>query len=247
MERDHVHEIEGVGSIVDLLVPKSDEQSVSDKLDILAHELGVHADEGDGESISQELLLNDDGLLDDSLHEFGVGPPPEVTEQEASEVGVHTLVTADQFVGEGETGHETTLLQPEDGSERSREEDALDGGEGNQTFTEGGTVIGDVAKSPVSLPLDTRNGVDGPEEVVTTSGVLDIGVDEERVCLRVDVFHHDLEAVEATSFSSLDLVGETLNEVLVNNAVGCSEESENVGDEVLLVGIQPVVPVMEVL
>ena len=63
----------------------------------------------------------------------------------------------------------------------------------------------------------------------------------------MDVFHHDLEAVEATRLSSLDLVGETLNKVLVDNAVGCGEEGENVGDEVLFVGIQPVVPVMEIL
>ena len=136
LERDHVHEIEGVGDIVDLLIAKSNEQTVSDKLDVLTHELSVHADEGDGEGISQELLFNDDGLLDDLLQELGVGPPPEMTEQEASKVGVHTLVTADQLVGEGETGHEPAFLQPEDGSERSGEEDTLDGGECNKTFTE---------------------------------------------------------------------------------------------------------------
>ena len=63
----------------------------------------------------------------------------------------------------------------------------------------------------------------------------------------MNVFHHDLEAVEATGLGGLDFVGETLNEVFVDNAVGCSEESENMGDKVLLVGIQPVVPVVKVL
>ena len=80
LKRNHVHEIEGVGGIVDLLIAKSNEQTVSNELDVLAHELGVHADEGDGKSISQELLLNDDGLLDDLLQELGVGPPPEMAE-----------------------------------------------------------------------------------------------------------------------------------------------------------------------
>ena len=183
LKRDHVHEVEGVGSIVNLLIAKSNEQTVGNELDVLAHELGIHADEGDGESIGQELLFNDDGLPDNLLHELGVGPPPEMTEQEAGKVGVHTLVTADQLVGEGETGHETTLLQPEDGSKRSREEDTFDGSEGDKTFAEGGTFVGDVTKSPVSLPLDARNGVDGTEEIVTTSGVLDVRIDEERVCL----------------------------------------------------------------
>ena len=246
LKRDHVHEVERVGNIVDLLIAKSNEQTVGNELNILAHELGVHADEGDREGITQELLFNDDGLLDDPLHELGVGSPPEMTEQEASEVRVHTLVTTNQLVGEGKTGHESTFLQPEDGSERSREEDTLDGGEGNKTFAEGGTIVGDISKSPVGLPLDTGNGVDSTEEIVTASRILDVCVNEKRVCLRVDVFHHDLKAVEATCLGGLDFVGETLNEVLVDDAVGCGEESENVGDEVLLVGIQPVVPVVNI-
>ena len=247
LERDHVHEVEGVGSIVDLLVAERDEETVGNKLDVLAHELGVHTDERNGESISQELLFNDDSLFDDLLQELGVGSPPEVTEQEASEVGVHTLVTADQFVGEGKPWHETTLLQPEDGSKRPRKEDTLDGGEGNKTFTERSTVVGNVPKSPVGLLLDTGNSVDGAKEIVTTSGVLDVCVDEERVGFRVNVLHHDLEAVEATCLCSLYFVGETLNKVFVDNAVRCGEESENVGNEMLLVGSQPVVPVMEIL
>ena len=247
LERDHVHEVEGVGGIVDLLVTKSDEQTVGNKLDVLTHELGVHADKGHGEGIGQELLFDDDGFLDNLLQELGVGPPPKVTEQKAGEVGVHTLVAANQLVGEGEAGHETAFLQPEDGSKGSREEDSLDSGEGNKAFTEGCTIVGDVTKCPVSLLLDTGNGINGAEEIVATSGVLDVCVDEERVRLRVNVFHHDLETVEATRLSSLDLVGETLNEIFVDNAVGCGEESEHVGNEVLLVGVQPVVPVVEIL
>jgi len=110
LKRDHVHEIEGVGDIVDLLVAKSNEQTVSNEFDVLTHELGVHADEGDREGVSQELLFNDDGLFDDLLQELGVGPPPEMAEQETSKVGMHTLITADQLVGEGETGHESAFL-----------------------------------------------------------------------------------------------------------------------------------------
>ena len=183
LKRNHIHKVEGIGGIVDLLIAKSDEQTIGDELDVLTHELGVHADEGDGESISQELLLDDDRLLDDFLQELGVGAPPEVTEQEASKVGVHTLITADQFVGEGETSHEPTLLQPEDRSERSRKEDTFNSSEGNKTFAEGCTVIVNVAKSPVGLLLDAGNSIDGTEEIVAASGVLDVHVDKERVRL----------------------------------------------------------------
>jgi len=38
-------------------------------------------------------------------------------------------------------------------------------------------------------------------------------------------FHHDLEAVEATRLSGLDLVGETFDKVLVDNAVRCGKEA----------------------
>ena len=132
------------------------------------------------------------------------------------------------------------------GSERSREENAHDSGKGNKMFTEGSTIVGDVTKSPVDL-LDAGDGVDGTEEIITTSGILNVCVDEERVRLRVDVFHHDLETVEATSLGGLDFVREAFDEVLVNYAVRCCEESENVGDEVSLVGVEAVVPIVQVL
>ena len=53
-------------------------------------------------------------------------------------------------------------------------------------------------------------------------------VDEQRVHLGVDVLHHDLEAVEAASFRYLDFRAEALDEVLVDNAIGCCEECEDV-------------------
>jgi len=129
LKGDHVHEVEGVGDMVDLLIAEGNEQTISHELDVLAHEIGVHADEGDRERLGQELLLNDNGLLDNLLHELGVGPPPEVTEQEASEVGVHTLITRDEFVREGQAGHKTAFLEPENGREGAAEKDALYGGE----------------------------------------------------------------------------------------------------------------------
>ena len=51
------------------------------------------------------------------------------------------------------------------------------------------------------------------------SSVLDVCVNEEQVHLRVDVLHHNLEAVEASSFSSLDLVGEAFNKLFIDDAV----------------------------
>jgi len=42
---------EGVGDFPYFLVAERDEETVGDKLDVLAHELGVHADERDGEGV----------------------------------------------------------------------------------------------------------------------------------------------------------------------------------------------------
>ena len=49
--------------------------------------------------------------------------------------------------------------------------------------------------------------------------LLDVCVDEEGVCLGVDVLHHDLETVKASSLWDLDFTAEALEEVLVDNSV----------------------------
>ena len=51
LERDHVHEVEGVGGVVDLVIAQRYKQTVGNELDVLAHELSIHADEADGKSI----------------------------------------------------------------------------------------------------------------------------------------------------------------------------------------------------
>ena len=90
-------------------------------------------------------------------------------------------------------------------------------------------------------------GLDGIEEVGPLSGLLDVCINQERVCLRVDVLHHDLETVEAPSFGDLNLAAESLEQVLVDNAIRRGEEGEDVGDEEALVISQAVVPVVEIL
>ncbi len=54
---------------------------------------------------------------------------------------MHALVAGDEFVGEGETGHEAAFFEPEDGGEGAAEEDAFDGGEGDEALREGGVFV----------------------------------------------------------------------------------------------------------
>lgn len=92
-----------------------------------------------------------------------------------------------------------------------------------------------------------HTGINGIKEVGALLRLLDVGVNEQRVSLGVDVLHHDLETVEAASLGNLDLPAETLNQVLVHNAVRSSEEGKDVRDEVTLIIIQTVVPVVQIL
>jgi hypothetical protein len=65
----------------------------------------------------------------------------EVIKEQASKVGVESLVARDELVGEGEPRHETALLEPEDRRERARKEDAFDGSKGDKTFAECGPLV----------------------------------------------------------------------------------------------------------
>src|SRR5688572_20370076 len=75
----------------------------------------------------QEFLLDSDRFGDDRLDKIRMRTALEVTEKQTGEVGVHSLVTADELVGKGKTRHQTSLLKPEDGGKRSRKENAFHG------------------------------------------------------------------------------------------------------------------------
>lgn len=142
-QTNRLHEIERVSHLIVLLIAQRDEQAISHELDILLHERGIHAQQATGQGLGEEFLLDGDGFGDDVLHGLAGGSGVEVGEEEAGEVGVHALVAGDEFVGEGEPGHEAALLEPEDGGEGAGEEDAFDGGEGDEALREGGFVVGD--------------------------------------------------------------------------------------------------------
>ncbi len=68
--------------------------------------------------------------------------------------------------------------------------------------------------------------------------VLYVRVDEKRIGFAVDVLDSYLKAVEASGFRRCDLRRKVAAEVLVDDAIRCSEEGEEMGDEVAFVGIE---------
>jgi hypothetical protein len=89
-------------------------------------------------------------------------------------------------------------------------------------------------------------GLDGIEEVSALSRLLNVGVNQERVSFGMDVFHHDLEAIETSCFRDLHFVAESLEKIFVDNSIRGSKEGEDVRDEKLLVCIETMFPVIKI-
>lgn len=93
LQRDHIHKVERICRIVMLLVTQRDKEAVRDELNVLAHQICVHANKLDRKGICKELLLNGDGFRDDTLDNFRMRTALQVAEEEAGKVGMHSLVT----------------------------------------------------------------------------------------------------------------------------------------------------------
>ncbi len=52
----------------------------------------------------------------------------------------------------------------------------------------------------------------------------------------MDVFHRNLEAIEASSFGCCHFGGKIAAQVLIDNAIGGSKECKNMGDKVAFIG-----------
>ena len=154
---DVLHEVKGVGGVEVLLVTQGHQKAVGNKLNVLAHQVGVHTQQSNGKSICQEFLLDGHGFDNDVFHDLLVGTDVQVREQQTGEVRVETLITGDELVGESQTRHQTTLLQPEDRSKRSREEDTLDCGEGHKTGSESRFLVLDPLDGPIGLSGNAGN------------------------------------------------------------------------------------------
>jgi|UniRef100_A0A804ME22 hypothetical protein len=245
LQGNELHPVEGVGDVVHLPVPQRHEQAVGDELDVLAHEPAVHSDQRDGERVANELTLDVDGVGNDLADAGLIELAPKEVIKEAGEVAVEALVPGDELIRESEARHEAALLEPEDGAEGAREEDALDAGEGNEALGKALPAV-DPAHGPVGLAAYGGDGFDGAEEAVLLGAIADVGLEQQRVHLRVDVLDGDLEAVKGARLGDLDIGHEAGGEVLEHDAVGGGEEGEHVGDEVALVGGEGRVPVARV-
>ena len=142
LQRDVFHEVKRVVGVVELLTLQLHQQPVRHELDVLHHEICVHpcniltirnfpggstkqTYQTDWQSFGEKLALDVHGVSDDLVNPLSAGLVDQVTVHQAGKVSVETFIPGDQFVAEGETRHQTSLLQPENGSETAGEENPL--------------------------------------------------------------------------------------------------------------------------
>ena len=78
----------------------------------------------------------------------------QVFEHDARKVTVKSFISGNQFIGEGETRHQPTLLHPEDSSKRAREENPFNSSKSHYSFCVWGTASHPL-HSPFSLLANT--------------------------------------------------------------------------------------------
>lgn len=62
--------------------------------------------------------------------------------------------------------------------------------------------------------------------------VSDEGVNKERVCCKVDIFHHDLKPLEKASRGRLDFRGKIFGKIFANDSVGTRKKGQDMLEEV---------------
>eukprot|EP00961_Rhodomonas_salina_P087526 1177177-Rhodomonas_salina.2 len=207
---------------------------VCDEFKVLTHELLIHADEVTRQCLTDEQLLTDEGLANDAVHLRFRGPVFQFAEDETCKARVESLIPGDELVGVTETVHEPSLAEPENGTEGTREKDALDCREGDEARGERSVALHPLLR-PLCLHAHAINRTHGVKEVLLLRAVLDVGVDQQAVRLRVDVLHHALEPVEAPRLGDGNLVYEVDANVLEYDAVTGREKGEHVLEEPFLV------------
>ena len=151
LEADCFHPLKRVVNVVVSLVSKGNQELVGTKLDVVAHHGLVHPDEFNGEGVSDKFHFYVDHAVDDlnnacfrkAVEQFGL--------EEACKVAMEAFVTANQFFSKAEARHESAFLEPENGTERAREENTFDHSKSNDPFGKAGLGGGAPFESPVGF------------------------------------------------------------------------------------------------
>ena len=125
--------------------------------------------------------------------------------QQARKVAVQALVARNELVREGEAVHEPALLQPKNGAEGARKENALHGRERDEALRKRGVGLVGPPQRPVRLLHHGGDRVYRVEQLLLLCCVLDVRVNKQRVHFAVDVLDGDLRRRAAAKWGEMQL------------------------------------------
>ena len=158
---------------------------------------------------------------------------------------MESFVSGDEFIGKGKSGHQWSFFKPENGTKWAWKENAFNSCKGDQPLLESPVSVHPLHR-PLRLFFDHLNIGDGWKQVILLVEVLDVGINKERVGLRVHVFHRNLKAIKASGLRDLYLRAKLLCQIFKDDPIWGSEKGEDVFDEVFLLLVE-FLPVLEVL
>ena len=221
--------------ILNLANPQLLSQTIGHELNLLSHEVCVHSNKTAGKSLADELLLENHRLTNQITKNLRIGLLGLLMVESHREERVKSFIARDELIAERESRKKTPLLEPEDGTERTAEEDTFDRCKGCQTGGKVGIRLNPL-QGPFSFLGNAWNRLDGVKEVILLGLVLDLGINQERLRFGMDAFHGILETLEETSHRTLNFPLKADGQVLLNDSVASCEEGEDGLNEMPLIG-----------
>ena len=106
LNRNHVHEVKRVGGVVDAFVTEFNKKTIGNKLDVLTHEVAVHADEFNWKCVCDKFFFDFYRMCNDFLNLLlGKSIDQVLGIKQTCEIAMQALVSRDEFVREGKPWH----------------------------------------------------------------------------------------------------------------------------------------------
>src|SRR5687768_8135452 len=115
---------------------------------------------------------------------------------------MQSFIARNQFIRETQAWHQSTFLQPENGTERTRKENSFNGCKSDEPFLK--TSLVDPTEGPVSFFLYTFHRLNGMEKFVFLFRIFYVGIDQKRIGFGMNIFDGDLKTVEEFCFCVLN-------------------------------------------
>ena len=121
-------------TVENLWSTKRSKQSVGDKLDIVGHELLIHANQGNWNRFAHELDFNLDRIMNDALDNFHIELGTQHGIQQARKVAMQSFVSTNEFIGKGESRQQSAFFEPKNSTKTSRKKNALNSRKRNLNY-----------------------------------------------------------------------------------------------------------------